>query len=103
LTEPAWGSYTSDSFFGLKWRWRYENGAIQGLLPFCPHCDYQIFPDNTSPFASRVDFNCDSCKRNLGTLPETWASLESKVTRFIQQKLRSGAWAPKAASGSVSS
>jgi hypothetical protein len=100
-TRPEWLSYTNDSFFGLKWRWHYGDGEIQRLLPFSPHCDYQIFPDNASPFTSRVDFYCDSCRRDLGTLPESWGSLESKVTRFIQQKLRSGKWA--STSGSLAS
>jgi hypothetical protein len=90
----GWRTYTSDLYFGLRWRWKYfDNGNIYDVYTFCPHCDFQVFPHNTSLYGViRIGFNCDSCGRMLGEMNESWNSLENKVKRFIQQKLRNGAW-----------
>lgn len=94
--QGTWADYTSDKFFGLRWRWRYVAGSIDRLNTFCPHCDYQVFPHNASGFAAvyRIGFKCDSCHRSLGEFEEGVGSLESKVERFIQQKIRNGTWQP---------
>jgi hypothetical protein len=91
---PDWRSYTSDSFLGLRWRWQYLSGSISNLHTFCPHCDYQVFPKNASAFMAvdRISFNCDYCHQNLGAFDESYASIESKIERFIQQKIRNGTW-----------
>lgn len=91
-TAPNWTSYTTDLFDGLRWRWRYANGCVDRLLSFCPHCDFQVYPDNTSPFAVIINFHCESCGRNLGTCEGPDNRLNSRVTRLIQQKLRAGTW-----------
>ena len=41
---PDWHSYQSDSFFGLRWRWRYDGGRIQQLLPFVHTATIKYFP-----------------------------------------------------------
>lgn len=92
---PDWHSYRDDDFFGLRWRWGYDNNMIQRPMPFCPICDYQLLPDNTMMFAGSVCFHCDSCRKNVATLPESWDSLQSKVGRFIEQKIRTGKWPDK--------
>ena len=94
--QPSWVTYTSDMFFGLRWRWRYTAGSIAGLNTFCPHCDYQVFPYDASAYqmVERIAFKCDSCRRDLGQFDESLQSIQSKVERFIQQKLRSGNWQP---------
>lgn len=97
---PNWRNYTSDMFFNLRWRWRYAAGHIESLATYCPHCDYQIFPQEVGAynFARRLGYSCDSCRRNLTELDETIHSLESKVERFIQQKIRNQSWHSKAES-----
>lgn len=93
---PEWLSYRSDIYFNLRWRWNYfEDGNIFDLHTFCPHCDFQVFPHNASSFRmiDRIGFRCDSCGRNLGEMDESPDSLQNKVKRFIQQKLRNGFWA----------
>lgn len=92
---PDWHFYTSDKFFGLKWRWRYEGPEIL-LDAYCPQCDYQVFPDDNSDFTGRIKFFCDSCKRNVATQDDSWGDMKSKVIRFIQQKIRNGDY-PKTA------
>lgn len=93
--EPDWRSYKSDIFFGLRWRWEYfDDGNIYDVYTFCPHCDFQVFPYNVSTFrmVDRISFSCDSCKQNLCEIDESLESLENKVRRLIQQKVRNGLW-----------
>ena len=90
-TRSDWLNYTEDTFFGLRWRWSYSSiGEIQRLTTFCPHCDFQVFPDEASAYAAvdRIRYRCDSCHVSLGEFPESYRSLESKTERFIQQKIR---------------
>ena len=91
---PSWTNYKEDVFFGLKWRWQYVGGRIDRLVSFCPHCDYQVYSHNASGFhaVDRIGFDCDSCRRHLCQIDESQRSLESKVERFIQQKLRNETW-----------
>lgn len=93
-SESMWSTYTSDKFFGLRWRWRYLSGSVDRLVTFCPHCDYQVFPDHASAYNAidRIAFKCDSCQQHLGTFEESYDHLQSKAERFIQQKLRNGTW-----------
>ena len=91
---PNWQTYTSDIFFGLRWRWRYFAGRVSEMNTFCPQCDFQVFPENASSYdeIDRILFRCDSCHRDIRTFEETYNSLENKATRFAQQKLRQGTW-----------
>jgi hypothetical protein len=95
-----WRSYTTDDFFGLRWRWRYESsGTPVDITCFCPRCDYQVYPDNYSPFRrfGEIKFQCDSCGSGLAEFEESYQSLENKVARFIQQKLRNKTWMDRVA------
>ena len=94
-TESGWRSYKSDIYFGLRWRWKYfQDGSIHDVFTFCPYCDFQVFPYNTSSYRiiDRIGYHCDSCGRDLGQLDESQDSLEDKVIRLIQQKLRNESW-----------
>ncbi len=93
-TPASWIKYTTDRFFGLRWRWRYVDNHISNLNSFCPNCDYQVFPHQASSynFIDRIGFSCDSCKSSLGEHDESLAQLKSKVERLIQQKVRNGTW-----------
>jgi hypothetical protein len=93
-SESSWLTYTTDKFFGLRWRWRYVGGSIDRLVTFCPHCDYQVFPIHASAYAAvdRIEYKCDSCHSHLGFFDETDTEQRSKVERFIQQKIRTDAW-----------
>lgn len=94
-TEADWRSYKTDIYFGLRWRWKYfQGGAIHDVNTFCPLCDFQVFPYNASAYSiiDRIGYHCDSCGSDLGQLDESQGSLENKVIRLIQQKLRNGSW-----------
>jgi hypothetical protein len=93
-SAPSWTSYTKDKFFGLVWRWKYLNGRIERLTTYCPHCDYQVFASDANSFhsLSRIEYNCDSCHSHLGVFNDPLEIQQSKVERFIQQKIRNGSW-----------
>lgn len=93
-TTTGWTSYTTDEFFGLRWRWSYIGGSIVRLYAFCPKCDYQVFSHNVSSynFIDRTAFSCDSCNSDLVEIDESEAQINSKVERFIQQKIRNNTW-----------
>ena len=94
MTKPTWSAYTTDTFFSLRWRWRYVDGSVDRLNTFCPHCDYQVFPQRASAYdvIDRIAFKCDSCHQHIGAFDESYDQLQSKAERFIQQKLRSNTW-----------
>lgn len=93
-TNSAWTTYTSDNFFGLRWRWRYHADSIDRLVTFCPTCDYQVFPQDASAYNAidRIAFKCDSCGQFLGSFDEPYDHLKSKAERLIQQKIRNNSW-----------
>jgi hypothetical protein len=86
--SPDWQSYTSDSFYDLKWVWAYEGREVLLKAVLCSHCGYQVGPDSTSRFDSRVRFHCDSCGRTVPVEGQSWDSLQSVVVRLVQKKLR---------------
>lgn len=89
--SPSWRDYTTDVYFGLRWRWKYSgDGGIYDAHTFCPHCDFQVFPQDVSSyrFIDHIAFRCDSCGRHLAEFQESFSSVESKTKRFIQQRLR---------------
>lgn len=88
-----WQNYITDTFFALRWRWRYfEDGQICDVHTYCPHCDFEVYEDVSSAYRTvdRVAFRCDRCGRNLGEFNESFASLGSKVKRLIEQRNRNG-------------
>ncbi len=93
--EASWTNYTSDTFFGLDWYWKYgSKGSIYGLYSCCSNCHFQVYPSDASPFrmAPRIMYHCDSCGLEAGPFDGTPIQLESKVERFIHQKIRTGNW-----------
>jgi hypothetical protein len=68
VATDDWRMYTEDEFLGLRWRWKYfTGGGMERPVPFCPSCDYQVFPHQASAYnvIDRIGFHCDSCGRNL--------------------------------------
>lgn len=94
-SDLSWRSYTDDVFFKLKWKWSYDSvDSISNLHSLCPHCLYQVYSTDASAYGSlqRITYRCDSCGSTFGPFEEDQYSLEDKVKRFIQQKLRTGRW-----------
>lgn len=96
--ESAWKNYKEDIFFNIKWQWQYDSsGAIYCLYSLCPKCQFQVYPVNASPYSAvdRIAYVCESCKSHLGTFNQDEFSFENKIKRFIQQKIRTGAYVPE--------
>ena len=92
--QPSWRDYRSDEFYGIRWQWQYFGTSMSEMLTFCPQCDFQVYPEHASAYASieRISFRCESCPCELGTFDESFGSLEDKAKRFAQQKIRTGKW-----------
>ena len=93
VSRESYKSYTSDEFYGLKWRWKYDRfDEIYGLCIFCKTCDYQIFAvDDT--YRGRATFNCEDCGEKTYCKEGVYMDeLENRVIRSIQKKLRSDSW-----------
>jgi hypothetical protein len=90
----SWKEYVCDEFLGIKWRWIYspwEDRPVN-LAPFCPRCDFQIFPRASGYVATeRVDFPCENCGFTR-SFDMTYDELENRVHRSIQLNLRNGSW-----------
>lgn len=93
--EPQWKNYRTDVFDGLQWYWRFsDDGSVLSLYSCCPKCQYQVQAEERGGFTGTHDtsFHCDVCKQVIVRFGEGAVSLESRVTRLIQQKLRTGTW-----------
>lgn len=94
--DKTWKSYTRDNFFGLEWHWTFgsNGGEIYKLYSCCARCQYQVFPQDVSSYVTVdvISYKCDSCGSEVGPFHESHDEVESKVRRFIQQKLRTGSW-----------
>lgn len=92
---PQWKSYSTDVFEGLQWCWRLQDdGSVQSLFSCCPTCQYQVQAEERGGFTGFHDtsFRCDVCKIEIARFSEGVHSLQSRVVRLIQQKLRTGTW-----------
>lgn len=89
-----WSSYRTDKFLGLRWRWKLHGGNPDSLTAFCTACDYQLDPVRESPFdvIDSVRLHCDQCGVTSRRFNESFHSLEHRVAKLIQQKLRNGTW-----------
>jgi heme/copper-type cytochrome/quinol oxidase subunit 2 len=86
--------YLTDKLLGLRWRWRYNYNEVRSICCFCPRCDYQIEPRSSYSYNSHIqtEFHCDECKKTIKQLEIPLSELNSKITKLIHQKIRTGAW-----------
>lgn len=88
-----WRDYKKDYFLGLEWHWTFGSTGsdIYDLHSCCPKCKYQVFLRPASHYSTPI-YKCDSCGGSYGPFQESLGEIESKVRRFIQQKLRTRSW-----------
>lgn len=91
-------AYTTDYFYGAKWRWKWQEHDVQNLWCFCPSCDSELVYNEISSRdvlrmpEPKTEFICEHCGHNLV------ASIKggnksyalSVVQREIRRKLRTG-------------
>ncbi|MCP5426632.1 MAG: hypothetical protein H6966_00020 [Chromatiaceae bacterium] len=84
-------NYTEDTFFGVRWSWRYGQMGIYDLAAFCPDCDLQIYarPNHRSYSGiGGIVYHCEDCHRDVQTFDCGEPEIENRVKRTIQKNLR---------------
>ena len=81
--------YTTDTFYGVKWRWSYsEDGKIINLTMFCLECDIQLA---SCPPLHRTDVNtCGRCGTQCLDSEMSILSACNNVPLEIQRNIRAG-------------
>ena len=89
---PASHPYTSDTFFGILWRWGAEPGVgTLSVRSFCPQCDMELYP-NYNSYGESLQFHCENCGFAHNVEHMDGPQLENVVIRAIQRKIRTGEW-----------
>lgn len=83
--------YTTDTFFGLRWRW-CDSGPYD-IVPFCSACDLQIDPVRSGSYLSVAPLRfycklCDSVLYEVGHGDTDLDDLQREVTLLIQRDVR---------------
>jgi hypothetical protein len=92
---PTWKDYLTDSLFDLRWRWRFigNSGYPDHLYACCIKCDYQVVPGWQGSYGDpQIYYRCDMCDKEVGPFGDDLQHVESKVRRYIQQRVRTGSW-----------
>ena len=93
---PEHSSYTSDSMFGMNWRWHWNGYNINNLWCFCPSCDATLVYDDSSRHSlydpTVTHFICENCSnRIVGTIKGGNKSYAiGAVEREIDRRIRTG-------------
>jgi hypothetical protein len=97
--------YKEDIIYNLKWRWNYTSvGEIVNINPFCPYCDFQVYPRRTSSYRiiDNIGFKCEDCGRDIIDFEHNYQILVDKVVRVIQKNIRNDLWQDKVINKSTS-
>lgn len=87
--------YISDNVFGVKWRWRYQEGKLyeKYFEPFCPNaeCSCMLEPVRRSAYQAIDDVTlvCDHCGFTKD-FKYNWDQLRWKVVKEIDRRIRTG-------------
>ena len=83
--------YTEDTFFGVVWRWAYQQGKLLPPAGFCPTCDTQLV--YSEPYRGiSVSLVCEHCHKTVYDGEGGLEDALNRVARQIERKLRSGEW-----------
>jgi hypothetical protein len=101
---PDWRSYRHDSFFGVTWRWAYEDdGEIINLDPFCPQCDMRLLHTEDWDYSINgqrwraTEFVCENCQPpTVAKEAKPFTDVKRAVILHIDRRLRTGEWRTRA-------
>ena len=95
-TYATYTTYTEDMFYGIKWRWYWEDAGIENLWCFCPECEYELSYQEESSYRHKV-YNapnliliCDHCSKEHPFQDYDKDHLLSIIEREIWRKIRIG-------------
>jgi hypothetical protein len=89
---PDWHDYQQDTFFDIRWRWRYSayDNSIMNLTPFCPCCDTQLLQVHNSSMSYhpyRTVYHCRHCDSPI-EISKGVNDILTDVSLEIERKLR---------------
>jgi hypothetical protein len=96
IPPPPWLSYTTDTFYKVRWRWTYRAGGEMTVpVCFCPRCDCQLVAHNRGrvPGMDTTAFHCPACDGYIHEVDKPIDYIEQTVALFIQKKIRNNTWA----------
>ena len=95
-SDRIYTTYTEDTFYGMKWRWYWEDAKIKNLWCFCPECEYELSYQEESSYRHRI-YNapnliliCDHCSKEHPFQDYDKDHLLSIIEREIWRKIRIG-------------
>jgi hypothetical protein len=92
--RPTYTGYKQDRFFGVVWRWQYDNGRLAAPCAFCPSCDMRLVYSSEmyGLHGATTTLHCEVCRKDWVTESGELGDLVDKVGRQIDRKIRSGEW-----------
>jgi hypothetical protein len=93
--EPSpFDLYKEVHFFGALWRWPYYSNVPSDPWPFCPYCDMELI-HSTGGYAAaggHTVLYCERCDRKILEAQGTLKSIQNRVLREIERKIRTDDW-----------
>lgn len=97
-SQVDWHAYTTDLFYGVRWRWDYEpSGQVRNPICFCPRCDCQLAMEEPRGILELTIFHCPRCEQIVKEVENTPYQIEQTVVAFIERKLRNDLWKTESA------
>jgi len=87
---PEWINYTQDTFFGVVWRWRYDNESVERVASFCPNDDMQLLSGRSYP-GGACEIDCDECQKSY-RFDKDYPTTINVVKAQIDRNIRNGDW-----------
>ena len=68
-------NYTKDTFYGVAWKWLWNDSEIYNLWCYCKNCDFALSYDDSSTDRyshdpnPRIDLICEHCGKVVSSVP----------------------------------
>jgi hypothetical protein len=93
----SWKEYTSDNFFGIKFRWGYNNidNSIDWICCYCPSDDTELIINRDR---YNLVFKCETCGKEYEPIEVYngkyiyFSNFIDRVKRQIIRKIDTGEW-----------
>ena len=79
---------TTAEILGVRWRWRYREGNIRDIAPFCPKCDVQVRPaeETRHGFLHLISYRCQCGRWRSQSFQCSHAQLINQIHRTVQSR-----------------
>ena len=92
--HQTYNDYKDDIFYGLTWRWHWDNMNISNLWCFCPTCEFELSYRNEQVYldvfrsTQKVVFTCEHCQREYPFIGYDKDYFVNVIGREIRRKIR---------------